>query len=87
MLYRLYTTRCIASSRMSRAEVAYRNNRYELFGIKARWVGKNENRRRRQLSAASCRREALRSNFNLRLSLEGDLGEMEAKSYHRGLLN
>jgi len=38
MLYRLYTTRCIACSRMSPAEAAYRNAQYELFGIKARWA-------------------------------------------------
>jgi len=87
MLYRLYTICCIACSRMSRAATACRNNQYELLGIKARWVGKNETRKRIRLSAPSRRREVLRSTFNLQVSLEGDLGEMEAKRYHRSLLN
>jgi len=41
MLYRLYTTRCIACIRMRPAEAAYRNAQYKFFGIKARWVRKN----------------------------------------------
>jgi len=36
MLYYLNTARCITYSCMNRAEVAYRNAQYEVFGIKAR---------------------------------------------------
>ena len=42
MLYRLYTTRCISCSHMRPAEAAYRNARYGLFGIKARWLARTE---------------------------------------------
>jgi len=73
MLYRLYTTRRIACSRMSPAEAAYRNTQYELFGIRARWVGRNENRRRIPLSAPAGRPEGLRAHCSVQLRLEDHL--------------
>jgi len=62
MLYRLYTTRRIACSRMSPAEAAYRNAQYELFGIKARWASKNGTVKKVWRSAPSCRPEELRAS-------------------------
>jgi hypothetical protein len=65
LLYRLYTTRCIACSRMSQAEAAYRNAQYELFGIKARWMRKNGTRKTIPVPARSGRPEELQAYCNL----------------------
>ena len=65
LLYRLYTARCIACSRMSPAEAAYRNAQYELFGIKARWVRKNGTRKTIAIPAHSGRAEGLQAYCNL----------------------
>jgi len=65
MLYRLYTTRCIACSRMSPAEAAYRNAQYELFGIKARWVRKNGTRKTIPVPAQWGKPEGLQAYCNL----------------------
>jgi len=70
LLYRLYTTRCIACSRMSPAEAAYRNAQYELFGIKARWVRHNRTRKRIPVTVQSGRPEGLQAYCNLQLPLE-----------------
>jgi hypothetical protein len=75
LLYCLYTTRCIACSRMSAAEAAYRNAQYELFGIKARWVRKNATRKRIPVSAQSGRPEGLQDYCNLQLPLETNVAE------------
>ena len=73
MPYRLLTTRRIACSRMSPAEAEYRNTQYELFGIRARWVGRNENRKRIPLSAPAGRPEGLRAHCSVQLHLEEHL--------------
>jgi hypothetical protein len=65
LLYRLYTTRCIACSRMSPAEAEYRNAQYELFGIKARWVRRNGTRQTIRVPAQSGRPEGLQAYCNL----------------------
>jgi hypothetical protein len=72
---------------MSPAETAYRNARYDLFGIEARWVRKNGTSKRIPLSAQSGRSEALWAHCNLQLPLEGDLAETKANSYHDGWMN
>lgn len=73
MLYRLYTTRCIACSCMSPAEAAYRNAQYELFGIKARWVRQNRTRKRIPVTARSGRPGGLQAYCNPQLPLETNL--------------
>ena len=78
-LYRLYATRCIACYKMSPAEAAYRNEQYELLGIRARWIGENENRRRIPASAPPLVGEAVRSNLHLQRPMRGDMGKLEAE--------